>query len=128
MEQLRLATFRKGKVWWDAENQVIRSYTAGIVDEEVAQWFYKQTVEFGAMFDHKVDWILDMKDVTKPSSKARKILAKAVAHESIRKYAMVGSSVFLRTVTNFILTAAGQTNARNFATDEEALAWIRKEA
>jgi hypothetical protein len=74
-----------------------------------------------------LDWLIDMSQMGKATSKARKILAKASGHPSINRYAFVGASIFVRTVGSFIMAAAGQKNARHFATEEEALRWIRGE-
>ena len=127
MEKKFLRTFNDTEVWWDEENSVVRSHTSGLVDLEIAQWFYQQTVIFGNLFEHNVNWILDMSDIIKPTAKARKTLTKAVGHESVNKYALVGASVLVRTVSNFILTAANQFNAKCFATDDEAIAWVHGE-
>jgi hypothetical protein len=72
-----------------------------------------------------INWLIDLSRMSKTTSKARKILAEASGHPSIRKYAFVGASVFIRTVANFITAAAGQKNARHFSSEEEALKWIK---
>ena len=115
-------------VWWDEENQIARADGEGIVDEMAAQWVYEQTDSIGQELVGQVDWILDMSRLVKPTAKARKILAKTMALPSIHQYAMVGASVFLRTIANFINAAAGVTNAQHFSSEEEALSWLKSEA
>lgn len=115
------------EVWWEEADQAVRVVGAGVVDETDAEWLLDRTIELGEMFDHQVDWLLDLSQISRPTAKARRKLAISVAHKSIHKYAMVGASVYLRTVANFIATAAGQKNARHFATEQEALDWFHQE-
>lgn len=63
----------------------------------------------------------------KPTSEARKILAEATGHPSVRKYAFVGASILLGTIVNLIASAAGLKDTRHFATEEKALAWIMED-
>ncbi len=74
----------------------------------------------------QINWICDLREIKGSTTKARKIIAEATAHPSIHKYALVGASVFIRTVSNFILAVSGQKNASHFKTEVEALQWIKE--
>jgi len=60
------------------------------------------------------------------SSGARKIYAEYMKHERLKKMAFFGMQTSSRVVMSFILRAAGATNAKFFATEEEALAWLKE--
>jgi hypothetical protein len=113
------------KIWWDDKDSLVRVRAFGILDEETAKLVLDATIKIAEKFGNQIDWLIDLSQMTKPSSKARKILAEATGHPSIRKYAFVGASIFLRTVANFIAAAAGQKNARHFSTEEEAMRWVK---
>jgi hypothetical protein len=75
-----------------------------------------------------VHWLIDLSQMTKATAKARRILVEASGHPSVNRYAFAGASVFMRTVANFIATAAGQKNATHFATEDETLGWATEGA
>ncbi len=112
------------RIWWDSELGIARAKACGDMDEEVANFVLLETNRIAQHYGEKVDWIIDLSEMTGVTSKARKILAEASGHPSIRKYALVGASIFIRTIANFVAAAAGQKHARHFATAEEALNWI----
>lgn len=73
-----------------------------------------------------IDWLIDLSQMTKATSKARKILVDVSSHPSIRKYAFYGASTFIRVVANFIISSSGQKNVCHFDTEEAALKWIKE--
>lgn len=119
--------FNRHRVWWDEENHIAWAIGDGPADLEAAEWILAQTERMAAEHGPQVNWLLDLSGITKTTSASRKVLAKSSGHPSIRKYALVGASVFIKTVSNFILAATGQTNARHFSAEAEALAWLRED-
>jgi hypothetical protein len=116
----------KHQIWWDAELEIARAKAYGVIDESGASWILQATIDMAEQHGDQLDWLIDLSEMTKATAKGRKLLVEASAHPSIRKYAFVGASTFLRTVANFIASAAGQANARHFATEAEALDWINE--
>jgi hypothetical protein len=120
-----LTEFRGHRVWWDEGNQIARAVGGGPADLESAEWILAETERIAVEHGPQVDWLLDLSGITKTTSASRKVLVKSSGHSSIRKYALVGASTFIKTVSNLIMAATGQTNARHFATEAEALAWLK---
>lgn len=118
---------KKSKIWWSEEEKIVRGQAIGRFDEKVAQWVLKETQKMADMHGNNIDWLIDLSRMTHASSASRKLLAEASRHPSIRKYAFFGASIFIRTVGNFILAAAGKKNACHFDTEHEALKWIKGE-
>jgi hypothetical protein len=114
------------RIWWDDDLNIARVQVVGVVDEAGSRYVLLETTRIAQQHGEKIDWLIDLSQMTMATSKARKILAEASAHPSIRKYAFAGASTFIRTVANFIHTASGQKNARYFTTEAEALAWIKE--
>jgi len=122
-----MADEEKTRVWWDEELGIARAKAFGVIDEEIAGRIKAATDRLVKEHPGKIDWLVDLSEMTKATSKARKILVEITADPGIRKYALAGASVFIRTVANFISAAAGQKNARHFATMDEALEWLKEE-
>jgi hypothetical protein len=119
-----MASYGEHRVWRDEQKEIVRAVGVGLIDEDAARWLLAETERMAQEHGDGLDWLLDLSRITKPTAKARKVLAEASGHPSIRKYAFVGASTFLRTVANFISAAAGQKNTRHFATEEQALKWL----
>jgi hypothetical protein len=61
------------------------------------------------------------------SSKARKIYLQISSHKQIRRFAIVGGSVFVRTMAGFFIRAAGKgEHMKWFAGEQEALEWLKE--
>jgi hypothetical protein len=99
-----------------------------VLDEKAAQGILETTLKMAEEHGNHLDWLIDLSQMTKATSGARKILAEASGHQSINKYAFAGASVFVRTVANFIAAAANQRNARHFATEKDAMRWLKEDA
>ena len=111
----------KHRIYGDEELGIARAIDAGPADETAARWMLWKTEKIAAEHGDEVDWLLDLSGITTTTARGRKILAQVSGHPSIRKYPMVGATTFLCTVANFINTAAGNSGARHFTTEEEAL-------
>ena len=119
--------FNDHKIWWDEALGIARASAIGTIDEPAARFILLETARIAQQNSENVDWIIDLHLMTKVTPKARKILAEASGYPSIRKYAFVGASTFIRTIANSIAAAAGQKNARHYATEQEALIWLQEE-
>lgn len=86
-----------------------------------------KTEEMAKDHEDQIDWLIDLRHMTKATSKARKTLVEASSHPSIRKYAFYGASTFIRVVANFIISSAGQKNARHSANEKDAINWIEED-
>lgn len=115
------------RIVWDADLSIARVWGVGVVDEEVAAWFYECTTQMANEHGDRINWIFDLSQITNVTSKARQSLAQVSKHPSIQKYAFFGASIFMRTLANFILSAAGDLKQRHFSTESEALKWLMKE-
>ncbi|MFC2084216.1 STAS/SEC14 domain-containing protein [Bacteroidota bacterium] len=113
------------KIWWDKENNVARAWAKGDIDEFAAEAFLKATKEIAEKHGPKVNWLHDLSEIKIPKAKARKNLAVGMADPSVNRCAVFGASVFLKTVAGFIAAAGGQKNIRYFATEKEALNWLK---
>ncbi|MBC8505083.1 MAG: STAS/SEC14 domain-containing protein [Anaerolineales bacterium] len=122
-----IRSFQEHSIWWDEDLGIARAKAVGAIDEASANFILLETARIAQHYGGKIDWLINLSEMTQATSKARKILAEASAHPSIRKYALSGASVFIRTVANFISVAAGQKNALHFSTDEQALDWLQED-
>jgi hypothetical protein len=62
----------------------------------------------------------------KASSGARKVYAQMLKSERMAKHAFVGMRTLTRVIVSFIIRASGAKNAMFFATEEEALRWLKE--
>ncbi len=112
------------RLWWDENHQIARGSVSGQLAEPDAEVFSRVIQEMHLQHG-EVDWLIDLKDAGKaPSSKARKILAEAMASVDSGTFIFTGASILLRTLANFLAHASGKTNIRHFATNEEAFTWL----
>jgi hypothetical protein len=127
-EAVKETAERGFEIWWDPEEEIVRARACGVLDEEMAEGIRQGTIGMAHEHGDNIDWLIDLSQMTTATLKARRILAEASGHPSIKRYAFSGASVFIRTVANFIAAAGGQKNARHFGTQEEALGWLREGA
>ena len=118
--------FNDHKIFWDEKYEVVRLVIEGDVDEKIAEWLLTETDKIATQYGNNLEWLLELRKVKSSSSRGRKVISEAVGHTSIRKYAMVGAPTFIKTVSNFIISASGKKNAKHFSTEEEALKWLNE--
>jgi UDP-N-acetylmuramyl pentapeptide synthase len=114
------------QVWWDEKEGIIRNQSKGDFEEEDAR---KQMAEILRIAESRPGKVLVLNDLTeagKASSGARKIYAQMLKSEEIAKHAFVGMRTLTRVIVSFIVRASGAKNAMFFATEEEALKWLRE--
>lgn len=71
--------------------------------------------------------LIDLHQSTEFSSSARKIWAEFLKNDKIKRAAIFGGNVFIKTIATFVIAATGKKNVRFFNTKEEARAWIKED-
>jgi len=69
--------------------------------------------------------LIDIEQSQEFSSVARKIWVKFLQNSKIKKTAIFGGNVFVRTLASFVIAAAGKANIKFFETEQQALDWLR---
>ncbi len=82
-----------------------------------------------ATAERPVHFLVDSSQLDKISASARRSLIDSFRNTDPRvgKTALMGTSPYARVLTGFVLKATGRKDIRFFATEEEALAWLRGE-
>ena len=115
----------KYKVWWDEDNQIIRAKFVGEQDEANAQGTLEEVQKIIASKPGESSLLIDLIEAGSASSGARKKFAEMEKIEKIKKEAQFGAGIVARVVASFIVKFSG-SNARMFATEAEALAWLKE--
>ena len=69
--------------------------------------------------------IIDLQTSTEFTSAARKIWVEFLKHPKIKKTAIFGGNVFVRTLASFVIAAAGKKNIKFFSDEESARKWLK---
>ncbi len=70
--------------------------------------------------------LIDLRQSTQFSSEARKIWTEFLQNEKIKKTALFGGNMFVKTLATIVIAATGKKDIRFFNTKEEALMWIKE--
>lgn len=109
------------EVW--CKDGIVRYTIAAPVDEKEA--IRLDTV--GEEFVNKGEAsfiVIDIEQSQQFSSAARKIWVKFLQNQKIKKTAIFGGNVFVRTLASFVIAAAGKASIKFFGTEKEAIDWI----
>lgn len=68
--------------------------------------------------------LIDIEQSQEFSSAARKKWVKFLQNPKIKKTAIFGGNVFVRTLASFVIAAAGKANIKFFETEQQALDWF----
>lgn len=68
--------------------------------------------------------LIDIEQSQQFSSAARKVWVKFLQNPKIKKTAIFGGNVFVRTLASFVIAAAGKANIKFFETEQQALDWM----
>jgi hypothetical protein len=83
--------------------------------------------DLSAAYDMIVD-LVPVGDSGYASRKARRIYLDISSHRQIRRFAIVGGSVFVRTMAGFFIRAAGKGERMKwFTAREDAVAWLKED-
>jgi UDP-N-acetylmuramyl pentapeptide synthase len=113
------------KVWWNEEEGVIWNQSWGDFDEDDARRQMAEILRVAEGVSGKALVLNDMTEAGKASSGARKAYAQLLKSEEFAKHAFVGMSTLTRVIVSFLVRASGTKNAMFFATEEEALKWLK---
>lgn len=70
--------------------------------------------------------IIDLHQSTEFSSAARKVWVGFLQNDKIKKTALFGGNLFVKTLATFVIAATGKKDIRFFNSEEEANAWIKE--
>lgn len=116
---------------FEATNHVVCSpdertlfyYINSDIDEEEANRLYG--IGQQCFDDNSADYVLiDLKASSEFSSAARKVWVEFLRDERIKKTAIFGGNIFVRTLASFVIAATGKGNIKFFLTEEEARSWL----
>ena len=74
----------------------------------------------------KVLVLNDLTEAGKASSGARKVFAQMLELDKFARHAFVGMRTLTRVIVSFLVRASGAEYARFFASEEEALKWLKE--
>lgn len=120
-----VTTDNKNDIVCSIEDRVLFYYINTDVDEPEASRLYR----FGKQcFDEaSADYVLiDLKSSSEFSSAARKVWVEFLKDDRIKKTAIFGGNIFVRTLASFVIAATGKKNIRFFLTENEARTWLVK--
>ena len=115
----------KFKVWWDEKEGIIRNESKGDFEEDDAREQMEEILKIAEARPGKALVLNDLTQAGKASSGARKTYAQMLKSEEFAKHAFVGMSTLTRVIVSFLVRASGAKNAMFFATEEEALRWLK---
>lgn len=117
----------KFKVWWDEENKILMSKCWGdnYADED-AKALAEETIKIAETRPGKILLLNDLSEARAASVGARKIFAQLAKNEKFLKNAFWGMKTLTRIMVSFVMKAAGTPNVKFFATEEEALKWLKE--
>ena len=114
------------KVWWDEKEGIIRTRSQGDFEEADARRQMAEILEIAESRPGKVLVLNDLTEAGKASSGARKVYAQMLESDKFARHAFVGMRTLTRVIVSFLVRASGAENARFFASEEEALKWLKE--
>ncbi len=111
------------KVW--LENGVVCYVMSSEVDEQEAILLNNIGLEYIDSGEASFILIDLQQQSSKFTSAARKIWVKFLQNTKIKKAAMFGGNIIVRTLASFVIAAAGKKNIKFFVAKEEALKWLK---
>ncbi len=70
--------------------------------------------------------LIDLQQSTQFSSSARKIWVEFLQNDKIKKTALFGGNMFVKTLATIVISATGKKDIKFFNNKEEALTWIKE--
>ncbi len=122
MEKNATETPEGNKIW--CKDGIVHYIISAPVDDKEAFQISHGGVEFLEKQNASIVMI-DLRQSTQFSSEARKIWVKFLQNPKIKKTAIFGGNVFVRTLASFVIAASQKKNIKFFTTEEDALEWIR---
>jgi hypothetical protein len=115
------------EIWLDEELQIIRQRLTGNLDEsDNGQLVAGTQACVDRMKDPKnVRILINAQGLGRPNTKMRKILIEEQKRTDLKKMAIWGGSLLMRTALKFFSLADANSKVRHFATEHDALEWLR---
>jgi len=124
---------RNGREIWIGESRVylgkdnvIYATPVGDIDNEKAIAFRDNIIKLACMVNGKVNSLVNLNNVGKPSMGARAIGKEALMHRKIGKIAFYGLHPVAKILAAFVMGVKKNKNMRFFKAKEEALAWLKE--
>ncbi|MFH1188871.1 MAG: STAS/SEC14 domain-containing protein [bacterium] len=108
------------------EKEILRFVIAAEVTDEEGQRLYQSCIsclDSSANANGLV--LIDTSNADEFSLEARKLWIDCLNHPNIKKAAIFGGKIFVRTLVEDIVNSLGKDSVRAFKTEEEALNWLR---
>ena len=112
------------KCWWDEELGIARGMAYGELTLDTAIGIQRDVDMIIKDHGEGNVWLIDLNNMKKATSQARKKISELSSDPRVGKYAFVGASMFVRTIFNFMMAAARKSNVKHFSNEEEALRWL----
>ena len=119
------------KLWVDKEG-IIRIFESKPFSEEEIKDIIKEVKRILKDFNGKARVLIRVTgkiEFPLINSKVRKEIAKQAKEidkdTGLEKVAIVGSNIISRTIASFVISSSGLNNIKVFATENEALKWLR---
>lgn len=120
-EKTVIETPAGNKVW--CKDDIIHYLISAPVDESEASSLNEGGLKF--VEEGTASRVLiDLKKSTQFSSEARKVWVKFLQNPQIKKTAIFGGNVFVRTLASFVIAASQNKNIKFFTTEEDAREWL----
>ena len=108
------------------EDNIIYETLVGEQDEKAAIAIKKASDKLKDMVEGKVNALIDLNKVGKPSLGSRKRGQEAFEDEKVGKVALFGLHPVARVIASFVMGVTRKRDMRFFKTREEALAWLKE--
>ena len=105
------------------DGRTVYYYINSDVDETEAN----RIADFGRQCfkEGRADYVLiDLRSSSEFSSAARKVWVEFLKDERIKRTAIFGGNIFVRTLASFVIAATGKSNIRFFKTEQKASEWL----
>jgi hypothetical protein len=109
-----------------SEDNIIYATPKGDIDEITAIELRENIIKLANMVDGRVNSVIDLNKIGRPSIRARMIGKDAFEHEKVGKVAFYGLHPVAKMLASFAMGAARNNDMRFFKTKEEALDWMKE--
>ena len=117
------------KVWWDEKDGIIQTQIFGLNNEQDVINTVSKIAEIKQKFPgKKLRDFIDLSQASKPSSRARKVIAEKIYKDpDLKRIALVSKSLINKTIQNFLIRATSESDKiKMFDTKKEALKWLKE--
>lgn len=94
--------------------------------EKAMQAIINKVIELAEETPGKAKVIVDFRRAARPTPKTRKIITNTLKAGFFKKIAIWGTSIFIKTITEFIISASGVKFVKFFDTEKKAIKWLLK--